>query len=98
MFEWDEKKAAANLEKHHVSFIEAITAFTDLQGLDGSDLAHSEQEERRLRIAESVFGNILTIAYTLRESENDQTKVRIISARRASRKERKAYKKGFGKD
>ncbi len=98
MFQWDEKKAAANLEKHHVSFIEAVTAFADPQGLDGWDIVHSEQEERRLRIAESSFGNILTIAYTLRESENDQTKVRIISARRASRKEREAYKEGFGKD
>ena len=44
------------------------------------------------------YGNILTIAYTLREIGNDQTKVRIISARRASRKEREAYKEGFGKD
>ena len=95
MFQWDEKKAAANLEKHHVSFAKAVSAFADTQGLDGADHAHSGHEERRLRIAKSAFGDILTIAYTLRKSNNDQTKVRIISARRASRKERKTYKEGF---
>jgi uncharacterized DUF497 family protein len=95
MFQWDEKEAATN---HHVSFVEAVTAFADTYGLDGADITHSGDEERRIRIAKSVFGKVLTIGYTLRESENDQTKVRIISARHASRKERKAYKESFGKD
>jgi uncharacterized DUF497 family protein len=98
MFQWDEKKAASNLQKHRVSFGEAVTAFADSQGLDGADVVHSGQEKRRFRIGKSVFGNILTIAYTVRKFENDQTKVRIISARRASRKERREYQKGFGKD
>ncbi len=96
--QWDEKKAAVNLEKHQVSFVEAVMVFADPEGLDGPDIAHSRREERRIRIAKSVFGKVLTIAYTLREIENGQTKVRIISARYANRKERKAYQEEFGKD
>ena len=51
MFEWDEKKSAGNLEKHQVSFSEAITTFADPEGLDGADVVHSGKEERRIRIA-----------------------------------------------
>ncbi len=91
MFEWDERKAAANLEKHQVSFSEAVTAFSDSDGLDGLDITHSIKETRFLRIAKSELGNALTIAYTERKDDDGQTKVRIISARPASRKERKAY-------
>jgi uncharacterized DUF497 family protein len=98
MFEWDELKAVANLRKHHVSFIEAVTVFSDPDGLDGADIAHSDEEERRLRIGKSAFGRILTIAYTFRRRHDDETKVRIISARRASRKERKTYERTSQKD
>jgi hypothetical protein len=65
VFDWDERKAAANLAKHDVSFDEATTVFADPRGLDGPD-------------------------YTQRRSGDGDT-LRIISARRASRKERAAY-------
>jgi uncharacterized DUF497 family protein len=90
VFDWDPPKAAINLEKHGVSFEEACTAFLDIRGLDGEDIQHSTRESRRLRIAKSLSGKILVIAYTLRSQGNEET-VRIISARRASRKERKRY-------
>ena len=90
MFEWDQAKAAANLSKHGVSFEEAESAFSDVEGLDGSDLQHSVQEQRFLRIAMSEQGRILTIAFTVRRKD-DAEAIRIISARRASRKERAAY-------
>jgi hypothetical protein len=90
MFDWDPRKARSNWRKHGVSFQEAATAFLDPDGLDGEDLDHSESEPRRLRLAKSGSGRVLVIAYTIRSDENEET-TRIISARRASRKERKRY-------
>jgi len=90
MFEWDPRKAKSNRRKHGVTFEEAATAFLDPDGLDGEDLEHSEVETRRLRLAKSSLGRVLLIAYTVRR-RNDEEITRIISARRASRKERKRY-------
>lgn len=90
MLEWDALKAATNLSKHGVSFEEAATVFADPDALDGPDLKHSEQEERFLRLGRSLTGRVVIVAYTMRGSGDDET-IRIISARRASRKERAAY-------
>ncbi len=90
MFDWDLRKAQSNWRKDGVSFEEAATAFLDPDGLDGEDLDHSDSESRRLRLAKSSLGKVLLIAYTIR-SKNDEERTRIISARRASRKERKRY-------
>jgi uncharacterized protein len=90
MFDWDPRKARSNRLKHGVSLEEAATAFLDSAGLDGEDVEHSESEERRLRLAKSGLGRILVIAYTTRRKGNEEV-TRIISARRASRKERKKY-------
>ena len=62
MFEWDSKKAKSNEDKHGVSFEEASTVFFDSVGLDGEDLAHSVQEERRYRLGQSVAGNLFSFA------------------------------------
>jgi uncharacterized DUF497 family protein len=91
MFDWDPRKAQSNRRKHGVSFEEAATAFLDPDGLDGEDLEHSESEPRRLRLAKSGSGRVLLIAYTIRSEGNEDETTRIISARRASRKERKRY-------
>jgi uncharacterized DUF497 family protein len=93
MFDWDPQKARANQLKHGVSFEEAITAFFDPDGLDGEDLEHSLTEPRRLRLAKSRLGRVLVVAYTTRRQGNEEI-TRIISARRASRKERKKYQAG----
>lgn len=93
MFEWDASKAATNLQKHGVSFEEAATVFGDPDALDGPDLKHSEQEERSLRLGRSLTGRVLIVAYTVRGAGNGET-IRIISARRASGKERAAYAGG----
>ena len=90
MFEWDANKAAANLAKHVVSFDEAVTVFADPDALDGPDLLHSADEARFLRLGRSVASRVLMVAYTQRRSGNGET-IRIISARRASRRERAAY-------
>ncbi len=90
MFEWDARKAAVNRATHGVSFEEAGTVFGDPNGLDGPDLRHSARESRFLRLGRAATGRMLVVAYTVRRSDNDES-VRIISARRASRKERAAY-------
>lgn len=91
MFEWDPAKAKSNLTKHGVSFNDACSVFLDPDALDGEDPAHSEKELRHLRLGTSAGGSILMVSYTLRSNSDGETKIRIISARQASRKERKAY-------
>jgi hypothetical protein len=90
VFEWDGRKAAANLAKHGVSFDEAATIFGDPVALDGPDTGHSTYEARSLRLGRSVLDRVLIVAYTQRKAAYGET-IRIISARRASRKERTAY-------
>ncbi|MEZ5292453.1 MAG: BrnT family toxin [Vicinamibacterales bacterium] len=91
MFEWDPRKAAANADKHGVSFEAAVTVFADPDALDGPDLAHSAVEARALRLGRAADGRVLMVAYTVRRSDQDAEKIRLISARRASRRERAAY-------
>jgi uncharacterized protein len=91
MFSWDTSKSIINFEKHGISFEEAATVFADEDGLDWDDLEHSQVELRRKRLGSSSLGNIVIIAYTVRELKNGKETIRIISARIASRKERKAY-------
>ena len=90
MFEWDPAKAAVNEGKHGVSFPEATTTFDDEFALDGADLLHSENEPRRVRVGRSANDRLLLVIYTLRGSSRAQ-KIRIISARQATRRERRAY-------
>ena len=90
MFEWDARKAAVNRVKHGVSFEEAATVFGDPDALDGPDLRHSEEESRFLRLGRAATGRVLIVAHTVRREVDDE-KIRIISARRATRKERAAY-------
>ena len=90
MFEWDPRKAEANAAKHGVTFDNAVTVFLDLDALDGPDLQHSSTESRFRRLGRSADGRVLIVAYTLRRSGDAET-IRIISARRASSRERTAY-------
>jgi uncharacterized protein len=90
VFEWDVRKAAANRTKHGVSFEEAATVFGDPEALDGPDLHHSERESRFLRLGRAASSRVLIVAYTVRRRDDGES-IRIISARRASRKERAAY-------
>lgn len=68
-----------------------MTVFADPDALDGPDLAHSAVEARSLRLGQAADGRVLMVAYTVRRSDNDAEKIRLISARRASRRERVAY-------
>jgi len=93
MFSWDPQKAIANFDKHGISFEESATIFTDSLGLDWEDLTHASQEKRYKRLGKSSQENILLVVYTVRRTKDEKETIRIISARWASRKERKAYAK-----
>ena len=88
-FEWDRGKAAANVKRHHVSFHEAAKVLEDPLSTTFPDEPHSEAELRFLTIGASTRGQILVVAHMER---NDT--VRIISARRATRREREFYEQG----
>jgi uncharacterized DUF497 family protein len=88
-FEWDEDKAEANERKHGVSFLEAETVFADPLALTGYDPDHSEVEDRYIIMGTSIEGRLLVVSHTDRGD-----KVRIISARDASRRERRDYQDG----
>jgi uncharacterized protein len=88
-FEWDEDKAKKNLKKHAVSFEEASTAFHDPLALTIHDPLHSDEEDRFINLGESSRGRLLVVVFTDREE-----RIRIISARVATRQERKNYEKG----
>jgi uncharacterized DUF497 family protein len=92
-FDWDGRKATSNLLKHHVSFEDAITAFDDPFALIAPDPKHSTaSEERRWLIGESDVG-VVVVVFTVRQPEDVY---RLISARRASRKERARYEEAKG--
>ena len=85
-FTWDPDKAAANLRKHGVSFEDASTVFRNPLAKVLPDPTHSEQEQRSLIIGHSTEGHLLLVVFT--ESED---RIRIISARDASARERSEY-------
>ena len=87
-FEWDPDKARANLGKHGVAFVEAATVFGDPLSLTVSDPDHSEGEQRFLSVGMSHRRRLLVVAHT-----EWGARIRIISARRATRRERIAYER-----
>ena len=85
-FEWDAAKAARNVRAHHVSFQEAATVFGDTLGRIFDDPDHSEAEHRELLVGRSARNRVLVVSFTERAPW-----IRIISARRATKRERYAY-------
>ena len=88
-FEWDTAKAASNLSKHGVSFPDAATIFGDARAITFPDPDHSEHEDRFLTFGQSEKSTLLVVSHTDREGLTG-----IISAQRASRKERTIYEEG----
>jgi uncharacterized protein len=85
-FSWDRRKAGTNETKHGVSFEEATSCFGDFLSSTIPDPYHSISEDRHLLIGMSTSGRLLVVAHTERNSE-----IRLISARLATRHERKQY-------
>jgi hypothetical protein len=86
LFEWDPNKAKENLEIHGVSFDEAGTAFRDALSLAIYDPLHSEAEDRFVLLGNSHKDRLLVVVHTVRGDN-----IRLISARKAAKKERKQY-------
>jgi uncharacterized protein len=89
-FEWDNNKAITNLQKHGVSFAEAATVFGDPLSITFPDPDHSINESRFVTIGLSTAGKIIILSHTDRGN-----RIRIISARKTTRKEQKFYEEGY---
>jgi len=87
-FSWDDRKNKANQKKHGVSFEEAQTVFFDENAIEYFDPDHSEEEDRYLMLGFSYRLRVLVVSYSSRKNESE---IRIISARRATKKEQKFY-------
>jgi uncharacterized DUF497 family protein len=85
-FEWDEDKAASNEKKHRISFEEAATVFADPLAAIFHDEVHSDQEQREIIVGHSAKNRLLLVSFTERAQA-----IRIISARQATKKERRDY-------
>ncbi len=90
-FEWDPAKAKANWRKHGVSFEDAAGLFLDPLAISVPDDKHSEAEERWVTMGRDRRGLVLVIIHTLPESLVKERKIRIISARRATKREVRQY-------
>jgi uncharacterized DUF497 family protein len=88
-FEWDPQKSDANRKKHGISFPEAATVFADPLAITFPDPDHSQSEHRLLTFGHSKMNLLLVVVQTERHG-----KIRIISARRATRYERTIYENG----
>lgn len=91
VYEWDPAKSAANVKKHRISFEEAASVFLDADALTFWDPDHSDEEEREITIGRSARRRVLFVAHAARDG-----RIRIISARRATRQERRQYEEGIG--
>ena len=87
--EWDDRKAAANAKKHNITFQEAATVLEHTLSITFRDPDHSFEESRFLTIGQGSIGRILVVAHTDRAEA-----VRLISARPATRRERRFYEEG----
>ena len=88
---WDDAKAQSNLLKHGVSFAQAATVILDPLALTVFDAEHSEAEERWFTLGQTSDGRLLAVAHTYQMLETNITRVRLVSAREATRLERQQY-------
>jgi hypothetical protein len=88
-FEWDPRKAAANQRKHGVAFEEAIPVFGDPLARIFDDPEHSDSEPRELIVGHSTRRRLLVVCFVQRAD-----RIRVFSARRATRQERRDYEEG----
>jgi len=90
-FEWDARKAEANRKRHGVAFEEALLVFADPLARIFDDPDHSQPERREIIVGHDSRGQLLLVSFTEREN-----RVRLISARRATRQERRDHEENEG--
>jgi len=89
-FEWDDKKSKINIKKHGITFEEAVSVFYDDKAIEFYDEEHSEWEDRFLMLGLSDKLNLLLVCHCYREPKG---RIRIISARKATKNESKHYER-----
>jgi uncharacterized DUF497 family protein len=94
-FDWDPAKAQSNRAKHGVSFEEAMGVFADPLALSRLDDDQGSGEERWITLGLAAVGRLLLVVHTHVEHSDDRIAVRIISARRATRREARQYEDGL---
>lgn len=92
-FEWDTDKEKLNIKKHGVTFEQASYVFSDQFALSMYDNEHSNVEDRWVMLGKSLNENLLLVVHTFKDEKEEL--VRIISARKAARKERQTYHKRY---
>jgi hypothetical protein len=90
-FDWDAVKAVANVAKHGVTFDQAATVFSDALALTVFDAAYSQSEERWFTLGFDQAGVSLAVAHTHAVTDSSHVRIRIISARKATPRERRFY-------
>ena len=90
-FEWDPNKAAANRHKHGVSFDQGATVFLDPRALSLYDDDHSTEEDRWIMLGISATTGLLVVHHTYEESGPSAVRIRIISTRKATKRETRQY-------
>jgi uncharacterized DUF497 family protein len=90
-FEWNPAKALANVGKHGVTFDEAATVLLDPLALTVYDIAHSRHEDRWFTLGLDAAGKLLAVVHTYQTTGPTSVRVRIISARAATKRERRSY-------
>lgn len=88
LFDWNERKSSTNKKKHGVSFEEAQSVFFDDDAIEYDDPEHSDEEDRFILIGKSYQLRVLVVCHCFRQSASV---IRIISARKATRRERRAH-------
>ena len=91
-FEWDPVKARQNLRKHGISFERAAELFLDPLAVSIIDREHSEVEERWVTLGQDSQGVLLVLVHTFAEVSVEKYNIRILSARKATKKEARQYK------
>lgn len=91
IFEWDPQKAKENLRKHRIGFERAATIFRDPQALSIFDITHSQDKERWVTLGLDSSGTLFVTIHTFYALDDSSHRVRIISARKANKKEARQY-------
>jgi|SRR5208337_2018357 len=93
-FDWDPAKAESNRAKHGVSFEEAIAVFHDPLALSRADEDHGANEERWVTLGEGREDRLVLVVHTYAEIDADRVAIRVISARRPTKREIRQYEEG----
>ena len=90
-FQWDPAKAQSNARKHGVTFDQAATVFLDALALTVYDEANSQNDDRWFTLGFDASGTLLAVAHTYEMTAPSNVRMRIVSARKATRRERRSY-------